>query len=272
MKRGLNAGFPSMRLTHRRASRLGAGVLILFQAVGAPWVSGGEPILLDQARATLHVGAPAELDRVINGIDAEAHGWSVTPRLSEPHALVVRCAKPVRAAALDFTLSFRSGRPNSSILELALSYTTDAEPSLSGNWAPLEIQRFTAEVVTLQRTERGHLRASYVPAVMTGVVPDDTYRVSVLLPGGLAGGFRLDVFPARSGAGVVVRLIECQMSMFDPIASGNLGRHRGVPRASRLDGHGHQEGHPGHPTPPFLGERVPARRRPFVTAPPRIGH
>lgn len=34
-----------------------------------------------------------------------------------------------------------------------LDYTIDAEPSLKGNWTPLDIQRFTAEVASLQRTK-----------------------------------------------------------------------------------------------------------------------
>jgi signal transduction histidine kinase len=92
-------------------------------------------------------------------------------------------------------LFFLSGRPNNSIAEFALDYITDAEPSLQGNWRPLEIQRFTAEVATLQRTTNGHLRAALLPDEITGIIPDDTYRVTVILPGGRATGFRLRVFP-----------------------------------------------------------------------------
>jgi len=164
----------------------------------AAWVavlSGAEPISLSRAEATFHAGGPDELAHAIDGVEAGPHGWSVTPRISESQALVVRCAQPVGAAELDITLFFLSGRPNNSIAEFALDYTTDAEPSLKGNWKPLEIQRFTAEVATLQRTTNGHLRAALLPDEITGIIPDDTYRVAVILPGGLATGFRLRVFP-----------------------------------------------------------------------------
>lgn len=175
--------------------RLCAAIGVAFLLAGIARLCAAEPILLSHAEATFHAGDPDELDYVINGIEAEPHGWSVIPKLSEPQALIVRCAQPVQAAELDFTLFFRSGRPNNSIAEFALSYTTDTQPSLNGKWEPLDVQRFTAEVATLQRAEHGHLRAAYLPEVMTGVVPDDTYRVSVLLPRGLATGFRLQVFP-----------------------------------------------------------------------------
>lgn len=175
--------------------RLCAAIGIAFLLTGITRPRAAEPITLNHVEATFHAGDPDELDYVINGIEAEPHGWSVIPQLSNPQALVVRCAQPVQAAELDFTLFFHSGRPNNSIAELALSYTTDTEPSLKGNWEPLDVQRFTAEVATLQRAEHGHLRAAYLPDVMTGVVADDTYRVSVLLPGSLATGFRLEVFP-----------------------------------------------------------------------------
>lgn len=51
---------------------------------------------------------------------------------------------PIGAAELDVALFFLSGRPNNSIAEFALDYTTDPEPPLEGTWQPLEIQRFSA--------------------------------------------------------------------------------------------------------------------------------
>jgi signal transduction histidine kinase len=166
-----------------------------------PSPHAAEPVPLVRADATFCAGTADELAQVIDGVEAGPHGWSVTPRISEPQALVVRCAQSVEAAELDITLFFLSGRPNNSIAEFALDYTTDAEPSLQGNWKPLEIQRFTAEVATLQRTTNGHLRAALLPDEITGLIPDDTYRIAVLLPNGRATGFRLQVFPVFAYAG-----------------------------------------------------------------------
>ncbi len=163
-----------------------------FAAAGAP---AAEPLALSHARASFQAGTTNDLACVADGVEAGPRGWSVAPRIGEPQALVVRCAQPVEAAELDVTLFFLSGRPNNAIAEFALAYTTDAEPSLQGHWQPLDIQRFTAEVATLQRTEGGHLRAAVMPDEITGIVPDDTYRIGVLLPGGRASGFRLQVFP-----------------------------------------------------------------------------
>jgi signal transduction histidine kinase len=86
------------------------------------------------------------------------------------------------------------------IADFALSYTTDAEPTLAGNWQALEIQRFSAEVITLRRAGPGRLTSDPPPNRMTGTVPDDVYRVEVLLPGGRATGFRLEVFPVKLDA------------------------------------------------------------------------
>jgi hypothetical protein len=134
-----------------------------------------EPIPLKSAVATFHSRDVTELARVIDGIAIGPGRWSVAPQIDKPQAMIFRCSRPVEAAELDVTLYFLSGKPNLSIAEFSLSYTTDAEPSLEGNWKPLEIQRFTAEVATLQRTEQGHLRAAMLADIMTGKIPDDTY-------------------------------------------------------------------------------------------------
>ncbi len=158
-----------------------------------------EPILLKSAEATFHSRDPGELAKVIDGVPIGPEGWSVAPNLDKPQAMIFRCARPVEAAELDVTLFFLSGIPNCAIAEFSLSYTTDAVPSIHGNWKPLEIQRFTAEVATLQRTNQGHLRVAPFEGQMTGKIPDETYRIAVILPKGRASGFRLDVFPVFLG-------------------------------------------------------------------------
>lgn len=176
-----------------RIARVGA--VLLVAAVTGAFTVRAEPIVFKSAEATFHSRNPGELAKVIDGVPIGPEGWSVAPQLDKPQAMIFRCARPVEATELDITLYFLSGRPNLSIAEFSLSYTTDAEPSLEGNWKPLEIQRFTAEVATLQRTYQGHLHAAMLPDIMTGKIPDDTYRIAVISPEGRATGFRLDVFP-----------------------------------------------------------------------------
>lgn len=177
--------------------------LIRLMAVGCLLASAarllaGERIVFDRAHATFHAGADGGLACVFDGIPTGPQGWSVAPRIDRAHALVLHAAQPVEAHELDLALYFLCGRPNNAIAEFALTYTTDDAPSLGGNWLPLEIQRFGAEVATLKRTEDGHLRADVLPDEVTGLIPDDTYRVTVRLPGHRATGFRLQVFPVHA--------------------------------------------------------------------------
>lgn len=164
-------------------------------------VHAEEPIELINAEATFS-SAPSKLPAVIDGVDTGPDGWSVAPRIAEQQAIVFLAKRPVAAAELDISMFFLSGRPNASIADFALDYTLDPQPSLSSQWRPLVIQRFSAEVATLQRVGQGRLRAEPLLPQMTGRIPDDTYRVSVLVPSGQATGFRLRAFPVkRPGAG-----------------------------------------------------------------------
>ena len=161
-----------------------------------------EPIPFKSAIPTFQSASGGNLAEVIDDIESGPHGWSVAPKFTEPQALVVCPAKPVTAAELDITLFFLSGIPNGSIADFALEFTTDAEPSLTGNWKPLVVTRYAAEVVNLLRISDGRLRASGAPGGVNGVIPDDTYRLSAQLPGGRATGFRLRAFPLSNAAGV----------------------------------------------------------------------
>lgn len=170
---------------------------LLVSCLLATRIRAAESIALNRPEATFFAGSPANFAHVIDGVETGPQGWSVAPKVHEPQALVVRCARSVEAAELDVTLFFLAGRPMNTIAEFALSYTTDPEPSLSGNWKPLEVVRFNAQVTTLRRTEDGRLRSDPLPFQVTGTIPDDVYRATVLLPGGRATGFRLEVFPVK---------------------------------------------------------------------------
>lgn len=160
-----------------------------------------EPIPLVRPEATYHAGAAAGLASVIDGVEAGPSGWSVAWQTGSTQSLVVRCQKPVEAAELDISLYFLAGRPRNPMAEFSLSYTSDPEPSLGGRWRPLDVQRFSAEVGSLQRVDGGRLRAAPVPWVWTGNERDDVYQVQVRLPGGRATGFRIDAFPVELSPG-----------------------------------------------------------------------
>lgn len=154
-----------------------------------------EPIRLIRPEATFHAGAADELSFVVDGVAAGPRGWSPAPKVTEPQALVVRCERPVEADELDIDLFFLAGRPWNALAEFSLSFTTDAQPSLQGNWQPLEINRFGAELNSLRRTPEGRLRLDNYIFHNVGNQPDDVYHLAARLPGGRATGFRLDAFP-----------------------------------------------------------------------------
>lgn len=175
---------------HHRLIRLAAALLA---AAGCQ----ADPIRLVRPEATFHAWSEREFASIIDGVATGPHGWSTAPKVSDPQALMVRCERPVEADELDIELFFLAGRPLNTIADFALSYTTDQEPALAGKWQPLEILRFGAEVITLRRAGPGRLVSEPPPSLMTGVIPDDVYRVQALLPGRRATGFRLDVFPVK---------------------------------------------------------------------------
>jgi len=156
-----------------------------------------EPLRFSSAEATFHRGDEKEFLKVIDGVEFGPQGWSPAPRAHEPHALVVRCERPVEADELDVSLFFLAGRPLNALAEFTLAYTTDAEPSLDGNWQPLEVTRFAADVNTLRRTPEGSLRLEFFGMIFTGSHPDDVYRLITRLPGGRATGFRLNAIPVQ---------------------------------------------------------------------------
>jgi signal transduction histidine kinase len=165
-------------------------------------VAQAEPVPLISAEATFQGSFGGDLARVIDDIEAGPQGWSVDPKFLETQSLIVRCAKPEELEELDITLYFLSGRPNESIAEFDLAYTTDAEPSLSGKWEPLAIERYAAEVANLSRLTNGHLRSSPGVVGINGVIPDDTYRLVARMPRGRATGFRLRAFPLLNAKGI----------------------------------------------------------------------
>ncbi len=134
----------------------------------------------------------ARLPLVIDGRDTGRLGWSVFPRTNEAHALFVKTAEPVHARAFDLTLCFLSGMPKRYFGNFALSYTTDAKPSLEGQWQRAKPVSFTATGTTLTPQPDGRLTAS--PG--DNMIGDAIFQIRIeTAPEQAVTGFRVDVYP-----------------------------------------------------------------------------
>jgi signal transduction histidine kinase len=158
---------------------------------------GASSVAFDAVEVTYFQGTREDLARTIDGIDASGRGWSVSPRIDQPQSVVFRTAAPVSANVILLTLCFQSGRPNGSIAECALCFTSDPLPSLTGNWRPLPIVNQSATTGSLTLTADQRLRAGEVVAVTTGRIPDNNYQITARTTGHVVTGFRIDVFPVR---------------------------------------------------------------------------
>ncbi len=151
----------------------------------------GARIPLAGVEASYGEAKTARLPQVIDGRDTGRLGWSVFPRTGEAHALFVRTAEPVRARAFDLTFCFLSGLPKRYFGSFALSYTTDAKPSLEGKWERVVPTGFTATGTTLTLAEDGRLTASGVDSM----IGDAIFQIRVEAPQQAVTGFRVEVFP-----------------------------------------------------------------------------
>ena len=162
------------------------------------WSAGtapAAPVVFDRVEATYFAGDPEDLAKTIDGIDASGRGWSVARRTDRPQAAIFMTAAPLKDELLLLTLCFQSGRPYGSMAEFSLSFTSDDQPSLKGNWHPLTIVNQSATTGTLTLMPNGRLRAEEVVAVTTGRIPDNNYQVTVRATGRVVTGFRIDVYP-----------------------------------------------------------------------------
>lgn len=174
----------------RQAAKCARLIVCLWLAL--PSLLCAEPIRFASAKSTYHRGNEDEFACVVDGVETGPSGWSVEGGSSREQSLIVTCARPVEAAELDVSLYFLAGRPFNHLAEFSLSFTTDRTPSLQGVWRPLEVLRFNSQTTTLQRVGGSRLRSSPIPYNVNGGVPDEIYRLTALLPGGRATGFRLD--------------------------------------------------------------------------------
>lgn len=177
----------AMNLSARRRT----AVVLLAAALCPGAAAFGAKVMLKSALPS-YAERPAEgVPAVIDGQDAGRIGWSVFPRVEEKQTLVIRTAAPVTAEAFDVTLCFLSGMPKRYFGKFALSCTTDAEPSLDGNWQRLQPLRFTATGTTLEVSEDGYLSSGSGD----NMIGDAMFHVRVQVPRRAVTGFRIDVFP-----------------------------------------------------------------------------
>jgi signal transduction histidine kinase len=158
-------------------------------------IRAADPLELFAPQATFYAGAMETFASVVDGVETGPGGWSVAGGTTKPQSLVVNCLRPVEAAELDVSLFFLAGKPFNPMAEFTLSFTNDEEPSLEGHWQPLEILRFNSQATTLERISSSGLRAARIPYNVNGGVPDEIYRITAVLPGRRATGFRVDTIP-----------------------------------------------------------------------------
>ncbi len=176
---------------------------ILFAAAAClPTVSFGAKVPLKSATPS-YAERPVEgVPAVIDGQDAGRIGWSVFPRVDKEQMLMIRTATPVTAEAFDVTLCFLSGMPKRFFGKFALSCTTDAEPSLGGNWQRLQPQRFSAQGTTLSESDDGYL----VSGTGDNMIGDAVFNLRVQVPQRAVTGFRIEVIPYRKPGSQELRL------------------------------------------------------------------
>lgn len=182
--------FPRRRLRH---SLVAAACFFFVPKLAAD----AAPVAFKSAEATHQDANGGDIAGAIDGLPASPEGWRLGSPMESPQSIIFRAAAPIEAGTVELTLFFLSGWPNGAIAEFALAATSDAEPTLAGNWTPLEIVDFSATNATLARTETGRLRAAETPDGQDGVRKDATYKVAVRTASGAVTGFRLTAYPVR---------------------------------------------------------------------------
>ena len=152
-------------------------------------------VVFSDVEATYHAGNPEHLKHTIDGRNASATGWSVGGHFESPQSIIFTTKEPIEADLIELSLCFMSGRPHASFADFEVSYTIDETPTQEGHWEPLPLLNFSATTCELTRAFANRLTAYEVSFVVTGMIPDDIYRISTRLPGKAVTGFRIDVYP-----------------------------------------------------------------------------
>ncbi|MDA9260361.1 histidine kinase [Puniceicoccaceae bacterium] len=152
-------------------------------------------VVFSDVEATYHAGDPEHLKHTIDGRNASSTGWSVDGHFESPQSIVFTTEEAIEADLIELSLCFMSGRPHASFADFEVSYTIDETPTQEGNWEPLPLLNFSAATCELSRAFANRLTAYEVSFVVTGMIPDDIYRISTRLPGKAVTGFRITVYP-----------------------------------------------------------------------------
>ena len=169
-------------------------VLLCWMCVCLSAAVRATPVSIESVTTTFHGGSDEDLRKCINGLDINRTGWFVAPQTDRAQAAIFRVAKPVGAVAVNITLCFLSGRQYDYPGEFAVSATTDARPSMDGNWERLIPTRMSAAGPGLTPGKDGRLRTN-------GIATDAVFQLAVPLGERLVTGFRVDVFPSSLVAG-----------------------------------------------------------------------
>lgn len=152
------------------------------------------PVAFSRVEASYHAGEPAHLQQTIDGQSSSFDGWNVEGKFKSPQWIIFTAKNPIQADFIELSLHFMSGRPHSSFASFSLSYTTDETPSQDGAWEPLPLLNFSAATSKLTKDEGDRIMAEEVSYTITGLIPDEIYRISTRFPGVSVTGFRIDTF------------------------------------------------------------------------------
>lgn len=161
----------------------------------SPLARARTPVLFSKVEASFHSGKPSRLKDTINGQSDSSTGWSVGGNFKSPQWIIFTAENPIQADFIELSLHFMSGRPHASFASFSLSYTTDETPSQDGSWEPLPLLNFSAATSKLTKHEGDRLMAEEVSYTITGLIPDEIYRISTRFPGVSVTGFRINTFP-----------------------------------------------------------------------------
>lgn len=157
------------------------------------------PVPFKAVQATFHGGAAEALLKTIDGKDASADGWCVTPKFNQKQSILFVAEAPVDVDLLNLTMFFMSGRPNASFADFSVHFTTDPDPSFDSVWEDLPILNYGATYLRLGKGQGSRLLAAEEPNFPTGTIPDNMYWITARTHGKAITGFRINVFPVKRG-------------------------------------------------------------------------
>lgn len=168
------------------ALRFGLAALLFLAAALLP--SRAAQVAFTRVIATYDQGAPYVIGSTIDGVTTgTGGGWGIFGQRFAAQAAFWKPAAPLNGSTLEVRLIQNFGSEHW-INEFRLSWTTDAEPDLSGTWTPWLPATRLSSGTTLTVVSTDHIRSEGAPATVT-------YTLRGGFPVQGITGLRLEVFP-----------------------------------------------------------------------------